>query len=338
MTIRRRRRAPKKKARAHWGTADAEFSAGLPGLMSPAAASDLVPPRLVGVAPRGPLPTPRWFTHLPTLARSLIKVVAMRFRDRSAAGRLLARELTHYEKRSPLVFAVPRGGVPVGVEIAASLNTPLDVSMVLKINAPSRPQLDLGVVSEAGEHYVGRDMLEVSHVSNDELAALTSVRRAALDERLRAFRGDAPSLDVKGRTVIVVDDGIATGLTAWGAVKAMRERGATCVVLATPVAPAPIVDLLRTVVDEVVCLMSPQNLWSIGSWYGDFEPVSEGEASESLRRASSRPPPPLSQAPSWAGGRRALGRAALAALAAYSACAAETDAPGVDTVASADDR
>lgn len=272
----------------------------------------------------------------------------MRFRDRSAAGRLLARELTHYEKRSPLVFAVPRGGVPVGVEIAASLNTPLDVSMVLKINAPSRPQLDLGVVSEAGEHYVGRDMLEASDVSDDELAALTSIRRAALDERLRAFRGDTPSLDVKGRTVIVVDDGVATGLTAWGAVKALRERGATCVVLATPVAPAPIVDLLRTVVDEVVCLMSPQNLWSIGSWYGDFEPVSEGEASESLRRASTRPPPPmpptlpppLSQAPSWAGSRRALGRAALAALAAYSACAAESDAPapGVDTVASAVNR
>ncbi len=212
----------------------------------------------------------------------------MRFRDRSAAGRLLARELSHYEKRSPLVLAIPRGGIPVGAEIAASLNAPLDVSVVLKISAPNQPKLDLGAVSEAGDLYVGRELIEAFEVSEGELATLASAMRAALGARVLAFRGGAPPPDVKGRTVIVVDDGVATGLTAWAVIKAAREGGAAAVVLATPVATASVVDKLSSVVDEVVCLMTPPNLWSLGSWYGDFRPVSEAEASACLRQACSQ--------------------------------------------------
>ncbi|HEU4412112.1 MAG TPA: phosphoribosyltransferase family protein [Polyangiaceae bacterium] len=209
----------------------------------------------------------------------------MRFRDRRAAGKLLARELAHYEGRSAVVLAVPRGGVPVGAEVAAALGAPFDVVVVRKLGVPRPSQGGLVGVAEGGRLLVVEGAAGGFGDRGQGVAALGARESSALERHAHRLRDGGRPLDVAGRTVIVVDDGVATGVTAWAAIKALRERGPSHVVLASPVVPAPLTRLMGGLADEVVCLLSPEALWAIGSFYGDFRPVRDDDVSACLRRA-----------------------------------------------------
>jgi putative phosphoribosyl transferase len=207
----------------------------------------------------------------------------MKFRDRRSAGRLLAQKLAHYRAEKPVVVAIPCGGVPVGVEVADSIGASLDVSVVHKIGAPSRPQWGHVAVVEGGHLLAADAEAWRAGVRDPDFVASGAREAAALEGRARRLRAERAPLDVKGRPVIVVDDGAASGLTAWAAVKALRERGPARVTLALPVAAASTVASLGALVDEFVCLVSPESIWSLASFYGDFGPVSDDEAAAYLR-------------------------------------------------------
>lgn len=210
------------------------------------------------------------------------KLDRMKLRDRRSAGRLLAQKLAHYQGHEPIVVAVACGGVPVGAEVADGIGASLDVSVVHKIGAPSPEQGAVAVVE--GGHLLALDEAAWrSGIRDPSFVALGAREASSLERRAHDIRGGRPPLDVKGRMVIVVDDGVSSGLTAWATIKTWRERGAARVVLAVPIAAAPIATSLDTVVDELVCLVSPEQVWSVRSYYGDFEPVSDDEAAAYLR-------------------------------------------------------
>ncbi|HEU4537548.1 MAG TPA: phosphoribosyltransferase family protein [Polyangiaceae bacterium] len=201
----------------------------------------------------------------------------MRLRDRSAAGRLLAQKLTPYKEQRPVIMAVPCGGVPVGAEVASALRAPLDVAVVQKAGQTRRAEH--GVVMVAEEANASKDEAPAAAPEDEQASALE------LERRVRHFRAGRKPLDVRGRTVILVDDGASTGLTCRAAIESLRKRAPARVVLAVPVMPAPVAEAMVEVADEVVCLVGPESLWSIGSWYGDFSRLNDDEASTRLAQA-----------------------------------------------------
>ncbi len=207
------------------------------------------------------------------------------FRDRMDAGRKLALDLLRYRDASPLVLGLPRGGVPVAYEVARQLDAPLDVCVVRKLGAPIEPELGIGAVSEEGALHVDRDTMQLVGVSEDELMALIAEKRREVEDRVLKFRRGEPPLDVRGRTVIVVDDGIATGGTARAAVQAMRARGASRIVLAVPVAASQSLDELATVADEIVCPHPEEDFYAVGLWYEDFTTTTDDDVVAILDRA-----------------------------------------------------
>ncbi|MCU0685578.1 MAG: phosphoribosyltransferase [Polyangiaceae bacterium] len=221
----------------------------------------------------------------------------MRLRDRSAAGRLLAPKLSHYEGYRPVVLAIPCGGIPVAAEVARSLRAPLDVAVVQKGGELRRAERGVVVVAEEGCLHLLEEPADEAEIARPEAAEL--------ERRVRHFRAGRRPIDVKGRTVILVDDGAATGLTCRAAIASLRQQAPARVVLAVPVMPAPLADELGAIADEVVCLVAPESLWTIASWYGDFGRLSDDEASACLARARaaspkapqtvSRPPPRVEQ-------------------------------------------
>jgi putative phosphoribosyl transferase len=207
------------------------------------------------------------------------------FRDRTDAGRILARLLRPYRDASPLILGLPRGGVPVAYEVARELDAPLDVCVVRKIVAPFQPELGIGAVSEEGALYVDPAIMHAVGVSEEELAALVAKKRAEVDERIRTFRRGAPPPDVKGRTVLVVDDGIATGGTARAALRALRARAVGHVVLAVPVGASEALDDLAPLADEIVCPHPEDAFLAVGLWYDDFTPTTDDDVVALLDRA-----------------------------------------------------
>ncbi len=207
------------------------------------------------------------------------------FQDRTDAGRQLALQLVRYRTAAPVVLGLPRGGVPVAYEVARALDAPLDVCVVRKLGAPMQPELGLGAVAEEGAFFLDRDLVDRLGVSTEELTTLIQTQRAEVADRVRRFRRGAPPLDVRGKTVLVVDDGIATGGTARAAMQTLRERGAGRVVLVAPVGASDSVDALRDVADEIVCLHSKDDFSSVGRWYDDFEPTTDDEVVALLDRA-----------------------------------------------------
>ncbi|MDH6237078.1 phosphoribosyltransferase family protein [Cryobacterium sp. CG_9.6] len=209
----------------------------------------------------------------------------MIFQNRTEAGRLLAERVAELELFEPIVFALPRGGVPVAVEVAKTLAAPLDLLIVRKIGAPRFPELALGaVVGGAHPQLVVND--DVYGATGRDAAGLERARRRELAEiarRRERYLGNRPSQDPTGRVVIVVDDGIATGATARVAVAALRSQGAATVVLAVPVAPPTAVDDLRRDVDILVVLHAPQDFWAIGQFYRDFHQLTDEETAGYLR-------------------------------------------------------
>jgi putative phosphoribosyl transferase len=207
------------------------------------------------------------------------------FRDRTDAGRRLASHLGRYRRASPIVLGLPRGGIPVAYEIARALDAPLDVCVVRKLGAPLQPELGLGAVGENGTIYVDRDSMRRLGVSEDELAGSIAAKRQAVDEQVKRFRSGAPALDVRGKTVIVVDDGVATGGSARAALQSLRARGAGTIVLAVPVGASETLDELACIADEIVCLHPEDTFYAVSPWYESFAPTSDGEVVDLLARA-----------------------------------------------------
>lgn len=218
----------------------------------------------------------------------------MLFADRIDAGQRLAELLGGYRSESPVVVALPRGGVPVGYEVARALGAPLDVCVVRKIGHRDQPELGLGAVAEGGVVHVDRQLMRMVGATEAEVAATAERESRVIDERVRKFRRGRAPLDLHDRAVILVDDGIATGGTTRAAVRALRERGASRVILAVPVAASQSLEALTPLVDEVVCIESTPYLGAIGFFYDDFTQVSDYEVTELL-----------SQADAWSEGPRA---------------------------------
>jgi putative phosphoribosyl transferase len=206
----------------------------------------------------------------------------MPFRDRREAGRRLAERLSGLRASSPLVLGLPRGGVPVAFEVAKALGAPLDILVVRKLGVPFQPELGMGAVGEDGVRVLNRDVLRQAGVTETQLAAVEARERAAVEERAVRLRRGRPAIPLEGRTVVIVDDGLATGGTARAAVHVARARGADRVILAVPVAPPETVAALRRDADDVVAVEIPEPFFAIGGWYADFSPTSDEEVVELL--------------------------------------------------------
>ncbi|GAA1502472.1 phosphoribosyltransferase family protein [Streptomyces albidochromogenes] len=210
----------------------------------------------------------------------------MLFTDRADAGQRLAVALRHLEADDPVVLGLPRGGVPVAYEVARTLGAPLDVVVVRKLGVPYHRELGFGAIGEGGARVISDDIVRRSGVGPDEAAAVERTEKAELDRRARRFRGDRPRLALRGRTAVVVDDGIATGATAAAACEVVRAQGAARVVLAVPVAAPDAVARLSGQADDVVCLSVPAMFRAVGEWYENFTQTSDEEVVALLARAA----------------------------------------------------
>jgi putative phosphoribosyl transferase len=210
----------------------------------------------------------------------------MPFTDRIDAGRKLAKALARYKDQRPVVLALPRGGVPVAAEIAATLNAPLDLILVRKIGVPFQPELAMGAVVDGVEPIVVRneEVIRLSGVSEGEFNTIRDQQLAEIERRRKLYLGDRPHPQIAGRTIIVVDDGIATGATTRAALRAIRMRKPSKLVLAVPVAPTDTLEKLRGEADDIVCLEDYEEFGAIGLFYSDFSQVSDTEVTETLAR------------------------------------------------------
>jgi len=214
----------------------------------------------------------------------------MTFIDRVDAGRRLAARLQHLRGDQVVVLGLPRGGVPVAYEVAKALDAPLDVIVVRKLGVPLQPELGMGAIGEGGVRIINEEVMRLAGVSDGELAEVEARERAELERRARRFRGDRPRTALEGRTVVVVDDGIATGSTARAACQVAHAQGAARVVLAVPIAPPGWEAGLGAGADEFVCLDTPEPFFAIGQFYADFDQTSDEEVIACLERAAHRVP------------------------------------------------
>jgi putative phosphoribosyl transferase len=210
----------------------------------------------------------------------------MSFVNRSDAGRRLAHALMRYRAERPVVLALPRGGVPVAAEVALALDAPLDLLFVRKIGVPAQPELAMGAVTDGGAPLIVRneEVLQLTGVSEQVFAAVARRELAEIDRRRRTYMGGQSPVEVAGRTVIVVDDGVATGATTRAGLKAVRARHPLRLVLAVPVAPTDALAGLRADADDVVCLDDYQSFAAIGVFYRDFRQIDDEEVIDILRR------------------------------------------------------
>jgi putative phosphoribosyl transferase len=203
------------------------------------------------------------------------------FADREDAGRQLAAELLRFKDKDPVVLALPRGGVPVGLQVAATLEAPMDLLLVRKIGAPGQPELALGAVVDGGkpELVINEDVKRMLRVSDDYIEQAKALQLEEIERRRKLWLGDRPRIAVKDKTALVVDDGIATGATVRAALHAVRRARPAHLLLAAPVAPPDTIESLREAADEVVCLATPAAFWAISVFYGRFPQVADSEVS-----------------------------------------------------------
>ncbi len=211
------------------------------------------------------------------------------FVDRHEAGRRLAEALQGSRSEDPVVLGLPRGGVPVAAEVASALHAPLDVLVVRKLGCPWQPELGVGAIGEAGIRVVNAPLVERLEISKGQLDEIAAREADELARRVRRFRGDRPPVPVEGRTVILVDDGLATGFTARAGIEVLRRRGAHRVILAVPVAPRDALEEIRALADEVVVLEIPAYFFAIGEFYVDFGQTSDEEVADLLARVAPAP-------------------------------------------------
>jgi putative phosphoribosyl transferase len=213
-----------------------------------------------------------------------------RFRNRTDAGKLLASKLTQYANRSDvLVLGIPHGGVIVAFEVANALNAPLNICLVRKLGVPEHPELAIGAIAAGGFEVLNENLLDWLRISGHTIAEVADRELQELQHHDRIYRGDRPPLNIRARIVILVDDGLATGAMMRAAIGALKPQQPQRIIIAVPVAPLYTCDRLKTEVDEVVCLMTPEQFCGIGLWYEDFEPITDEEVCELLNIATSNP-------------------------------------------------
>jgi predicted phosphoribosyltransferase len=209
------------------------------------------------------------------------------YRDRREAGRDLAAKLAEYAGRPDvLVLALPRGGVPVAFEVVETLGVPLDVFLVRKLGVPGHEELALGAIASGGVRLLNQDVVRALRISPEIIDQVTVIELDELQRREREYRDGLPAPDVRGRTVILIDDGLATGASMRVAVAALRQRGPARIVVAVPVASPATCDEFRYEVDEVVCARTPDPFYAVGLWYEDFSQTTDEEVRDLLRRVA----------------------------------------------------
>jgi predicted phosphoribosyltransferase len=215
---------------------------------------------------------------------------APRFHDRREAGKRLAQRLVQYARHADaVVLALPRGGVPVGYEIALELALPLDVFSVRKLGVPGHEELAMGALCSGGEYYLNASLIQALRLSDEELRETVAREQQELERRERLYRDRRPHPEVVGKSVILVDDGLATGATMQAAIVALRRRSPGRLVAAVPVAPADTLEEVAHAADEIVCYFVPLNFNAVGMWYDDFSQTSDDEVRALLTRAAERP-------------------------------------------------
>lgn len=211
----------------------------------------------------------------------------MLFYDRKDAGERLAKQLQGYAKRSDaIVLALPRGGVPVAFEVAKALQLPLDVFLVRKLGTPGQEELAMGAIASDNIEVLNEDIIQQLRIPREMIDRVKAEQEAVLEERNRRYRGDRPAPKIKDQTVILIDDGIATGATIRVAIKAIKKLGCRHLIVAVPVAPESTIQQLRNEVDEIYCLETPEPFFAIGNWYENFSQTSDEEVQSLLSKAA----------------------------------------------------
>jgi putative phosphoribosyl transferase len=205
-------------------------------------------------------------------------MLTMIYRDRADAGKELARKLAAYRDRPDvLVLGLPRGGVPVAYEVARALQASLDVFVVRKLGTPGQPELAMGAIASGGVRVLNQDVVESLRIPQDVIERVAAAEQEELLRREQQYRGSRPPLDVRGRIVILVDDGLATGSTMRAAAVALKSEGASRIVVAVPVAAIASCEAVRQDVNEVICGATPEPFWAVGQWYRDFDQTTDDE-------------------------------------------------------------
>jgi putative phosphoribosyl transferase len=213
------------------------------------------------------------------------------FENRQDAGRALARKLRKYAGRDDvLVLGLPRGGVPVADEVAESIDAPLDVFLVRKLGVPGHEELAMGAIASGGVQVLSPEVVRAFGVTNHALERVIDAERRELERRERSYRGGRPPLILRGRTVVLVDDGLATGSSMRAAVTAVRKLQAARVVVAVPVAPSSVFHDFRPLADEVVCVATPEPFIAVGRFYRNFDQTTDEEVREFLARSVGKQP------------------------------------------------
>ena len=212
----------------------------------------------------------------------------MIFLDRTDAGKKLAERLAEYANRADvLVLALPRGGVPVAFEVARALHAPLDIFLVRKLGVPGHEELAMGAIATGGVRVLNEDVVNYLHIPEEVIDAVAADELRELERRERLYRGTRPAPDVKGETVILVDDGLATGSTMRAAAAALRQQQPARIVVAVPVSAVQTCDEYRMGVDEIVCAMTPEPFHAVGLWYKDFSQTTDEEVRHLLELSTS---------------------------------------------------
>jgi len=215
----------------------------------------------------------------------------MHFRNRQEAGQLLARELAALQGRKDLiVLGVPRGGVVVAYEVAQALGVPLDVYITRKIGAPYNPELAIGAVASDGTLVLDHELIARIGVPESYVQEETARQRQEIKRRMAAYRGSRPEVDLQGKTVILVDDGVATGATTQASLRAIRTRQPAQLILAVPVGPEDTIQILSAEADQVVCLYTPELFWAVGAFYAVFDQTTDAEVIQLLQDPEALPP------------------------------------------------
>ena len=212
----------------------------------------------------------------------------MIYKNRSEAGKTLAAQLSHYANRDDvIVLALPRGGVPVAFEVAKALHTPLDIFLVRKLGVPGHEELAMGAIASGGVRVLNDSTVEYLDIPKGVIDSITATELKELERRERLYRGDRPEPDVQRKTVILIDDGLATGSTMRAAASALRRKGPEKIVVAVPVSAPQTCDEYRMGVDEVICAVTPEPFYGVGQWYWDFSQTTDDEVQTLLEQARS---------------------------------------------------